>query len=44
MGTTFFVEGVNKFFVCTWVKNGFRGGDVFGLGEGGEGVGRFFFK
>ena len=39
MGTTFFIEGVkNFFFMCAWVKNASRGGDVFGchsLGEGG---------
>ncbi len=43
MGTTFFVEGGRIFFMCTGVKNGYRGGDVFGCqslgeerGKGGE--------
>ena len=31
MGTAFFVEGGRNFFMCTWVKNGCRGGDVFWL-------------
>ncbi len=39
VGTTFFIEVGRFFFMCTWVKNGYRGGDVFGccsLGEGWE--------
>ena len=49
MGTAFFVEGGKNFVMCTWVKNGYRGGDVFGccsLGKGGvkEGEENFAYK
>ena len=27
--TAFFAEGGRKNFMCTWVKNGYRGGDIF---------------
>ncbi len=42
MGTTFFVEGVNKFFVCTWVKMAL--GEVMFLAwvKGVKGWGDFF--
>ena len=47
MGTAFFVEGGGRiFFMCTWVKNGYRGGDVFGccsLGEEGVRGGKKIF-
>ncbi len=39
-GTTFFVEGVKNFFMFTWVKNSYRGGDVFGCHCLGEGRGK----
>ncbi len=46
MGTVFFTKGV-KIFSCTWVRNGYRGGNVFGchsLGEEGgkEGEEKFY--
>ncbi len=34
-GTTFSIEG-EKISMCTWVKNGYRGGDVFGCHSLGE--------
>ncbi len=36
MGITYFVEGGKIFFVCTLVKNAYRGGDVFGCHSLGE--------
>ena len=47
-GHHFFRRGGGEiFFMCTWVKNGYRGGDVFGchsLGEeGGKGGGEKIF-
>ncbi len=38
--------GEEFFFMCTWVKNGYRGGDVFGcysLGEKGVKGGKKIF-
>ncbi len=38
IGHHFFRRGGEEFFLCAWVKNAFRRGDVFGchsLGEGG---------
>ncbi len=48
-GHHFFRRGGEEFFfMCTWVKNGYRGGDVFGchsLGEeGGKGGGKKIFN
>ena len=47
MGATFFLEGVKIFFMCTWVKNTYRGGDVLGchsLGEEGSKGGEKIFN
>ncbi len=48
-GHHFFCRGGEEFFsMCTWVKNGYKGGDVFGchsLGEeGGKGGGKKNFN
>ena len=40
-GHHFFRRGGEEFFfMCTWVKNGYRGGDVFGCHSLGEEEGK----